>query len=191
MRAHVARPDGAVESAVVVIPEAFGLNGHIEDVTRRFADAGYLGLGLDIFHRSGKGTAPYGDFSKALELFEGVSDDALLADVDAALIHLREIGITDNHIGLVGFCFGGRTSFLIAVRRAIGAAVGFYGGGIVTARFPQFPALIDEVPQLKTPWLGLFGDADESIPIGDVERLRAVLAESANVDHEVVRYPDA
>src|SRR5438034_930337 len=123
-------------SAVVAIPEAFGLNDHIEDVTRRFADAGYVGLGLDIFHRSGKGTAPYGDFSKAMELFERVSDDTLLADVDAAFDHLHSMGIDDDHIGIVGFCFGGRTTFLVAARRAIGAAVGFYGGGIVTARFP-------------------------------------------------------
>jgi carboxymethylenebutenolidase len=191
MRVHIATPDGDAQSAVIVIPEAFGLNDHIEDVTRRFANAGYIGVGLDIFHRSGKGTAPYDDFSKALELFEAVSDDTLLGDVDAAIVHLREMGITDNHIGLVGFCFGGRTSFLVAVRRAIGASVGFYGGGIVTARFPQFPALVDEVPQLKTPWLGLFGDADTGIPTEDVERLRAELDENATVDHAVMRYADA
>jgi len=124
-------------------------------------------------------------------LFENVSDETLLGDVDAAIAYLRESGIGDDHIGLVGFCFGGRTSFLVAVRRSIGAAVGFYGGGIVTARFPQFPALMDEVPQLKTPWLGLFGDADAGIPVEDVERLRAALDQSADVDHEIVRYAEA
>jgi carboxymethylenebutenolidase len=85
---------------------------------------------------------------------------------------------------------GGRISFLVAARRRLGAAVGFYGGGIVTARFPQFPALVEEAPSLQTPWLGLFGDDDESIPVDDVEQLRTALTH-APVATEVVRYPGA
>ena len=99
-------------------------------------------------------------------------------------------GYADAQIGIVGFCFGGRVSFLVALRRALGAAVGFYGGGIVTGRFPQFPALVDEVASLQTPWLGLFGDQDGSIPVDDVEQLRAALG-AAPVDTEIVRYADA
>jgi carboxymethylenebutenolidase len=82
-------------------------------------------------------------------------------------------------------------SFLVALRRKLGAAVGFYGGGIVTGRFPQFPPLIEEVGSLQTPWLGLFGDEDGSIPVEDVEQLRAALQQAAKVDTEVVRYSDA
>ncbi len=93
-------------------------------------------------------------------------------------------------IGLVGFCFGGRVAFLAAARRAFGASVGFYGGGIVTARFPQFPPLVGESPTLQTPWLGLFGDEDGGIPIEDVEALRVAL-EAAPVPTEIVRYPGA
>ena len=73
---------------------------------------------------------------------------------------------------------------------AIGAAVGFYGGGIVRARFPQFPPLVAGAPMLRTPWLGLFGDQDASIPPDEVEELRAALA-GAPVATEIVRYPDA
>jgi carboxymethylenebutenolidase len=61
----------------------------------------------------------------------------------------------------------------------------------VTPRFPQFPGLVDESAAMQTPWLGLFGDADESIPVDDVERLRSTLDEKAPVAHEVVRYPGA
>ena len=86
---------------------------------------------------------------------------------------------------------GGRASFLLAVNRAIGAAVGFYGGGIVTARAPQFPALVGRVSEMKTPWLGLFGDDDGSIPVDDVETLRGELAAHAPVDTEIVRYAGA
>ncbi|MHB8671335.1 MAG: dienelactone hydrolase family protein [Acidimicrobiales bacterium] len=176
--------------AVIVIHEAFGLNDHIADVTRRVAASGHHGIAPDLFHRGGGGTAPYDDFSKAMALFAGLDDDAILADVDTTLGHLHGSGWDDRRTGIVGFCFGGRATFLVSVRRALGAAVGFYGGGIVTTRFPQFPALIEEAPRLQTPWLGIFGDEDESIPVADVEALRTALG-AAPVAHDVVRYPDA
>ena len=191
MRAYEAVPDGGASTAVIVIPEAFGLNGHIEDVTERVAAAGHRAIGLDIFHRSGGGTAPYDNFEKVLPLFEGLTDDGLLDDIDAARAHLQDAGLADSSIGIVGFCFGGRTTFLAAVRRPLGASVGFYGGGIVTGRFPQFPPLVDQSASLQSPWLGLFGDADQGIPVDDVERLRTTLDEQATVDHEIVRYPEA
>jgi carboxymethylenebutenolidase len=191
MRTYEAVPDAGANTAVIVIPEAFGLNGHIEDITERVAAAGHRAIGLDIFHRSGGGTAPYDDFEKVLPLFEGLTDEGLLVDIDAAREHLHREGIEDSSIGIVGFCFGGRTTFLAALQRPLGAAVGFYGGGIVTGRFPQFPPLIDESGSLQSPWLGLFGDADQSIPAQDVERLRITLDERSKVDHEIVRYPDA
>src|SRR3954454_15800611 len=131
MRAYEATPHDGAPTAVIVIPEAFGLNGHIEDITERVAAAGMRGVGLDIFHRSGGGTAPYDNFEKVLPLFEGLTDDGLLADIDAARAHLESEGYADAAIGIGGFCFGGRTTFLAAVRRPLGAAVGFYGGGIV------------------------------------------------------------
>ena len=115
----------------------------------------------------------------------------MLTDVDAAVAHLHDAGFTDDHIGVVGFCFGGRVTFLTALRRRLGAAVGFYGGGIVTQTFPAFPPLIEEADALATPWLGLFGDLDESISVADVERLTAALADDAPVATEVVRYADA
>jgi carboxymethylenebutenolidase len=191
MRAYLTAPDGdRPATAVVVIQEAFGVNDHIEDVTRRFADAGHLAIAPALFHRTGGGTAPYDDFSKVLPMFEGLTDGGMLMDVDAALDHLRGLGFADDRIGIVGFCMGGRVTFLVALHRALGAAAGFYGGGIVTSRFPQFPTLVGEVASLQTPWLGLFGDEDSSIPVDDVESLRTAL-EAAPVDTEIVRYPGA
>jgi len=197
MRLYEARPDGEpgpsgnARAAVIVIQEAFGVNDHIEDVTRRFADAGYHAVAPDLFHRAGGGTAPYDDFSKVMPLFEGLDgDDALLRDVDAALDHLHASGWDDAQIGIVGFCLGGRISMLVSLRRPLGAGVGFYGGGIITGRFPQFPPLVDELPTLTVPWLGLFGDLDGGIPIDDVEQLRGAL-DPLETDTEIVRYPDA
>jgi carboxymethylenebutenolidase len=192
MRLYEAKPAGDARGAIIVVQEAFGVNPHIEDVTRRAAGAGYHAVAPDLFHRSGPGAVvEYGEFEKVMEFFQELGRDAaILTDIDAALTHLRSSGFADGSIGVVGFCFGGRVSFLVALRYALGASVGFYGGGIVTGRFPQFPALVNEVESLQTPWLGLFGDQDASIPVDDVERLRAALG-SVKVDAEIVRYADA
>jgi carboxymethylenebutenolidase len=191
MRLYEAVPDGEPRGAVIVIQEAFGVNPHIEDVTRRFADAGYHAVAPEMFHRTGGGVVSYDDFGPVIEHFVGIGDDnAILADVDATVDFLHGVGFDSHRIGIVGFCFGGRVSFLVAANRALGASVGFYGGGLVTARFPQFPALVDRASTLQTPWLGLFGDLDQSIPVEDVEQLREALS-AASVATDVVRYADA
>jgi carboxymethylenebutenolidase len=191
MELYDVAPDGKPSGAVIVIQEAFGVNEHIRDVTRRFAAAGFRAVAPTMFHRAGGGTAPYDDFSKVIPLFAGMSDDGIVADVDATLGYLRHAGFDDQRIGIVGFCFGGRVTFLVATRRKLGAAVGFYGGGIVTKRMPLFQPLIGGAAKLATPWLGLFGDEDASIPIADVEQLRATLDRETKVAHEIVRYPGA
>jgi carboxymethylenebutenolidase len=190
MSVYEARPDGDARGAVMVIQEAFGVNEHIEEVTRRFAAADHHAVAPALFHRSGGGTAPYDDFTKVLPLYEGLDDDGILVDLDATLDHLHGAGWDTSQVGIVGFCFGGRVTFLASLRRRLGAGVGFYGGGIVTQRFPQFPSLVDESASLQAPWLGLFGDLDQSIPVEDVEQLRVAL-DKAPVDTEIVRYPDA
>jgi carboxymethylenebutenolidase len=190
MGAFEARPTEPAGRAVIVVQEAFGVNPYIERVTERFAGAGFDAVAPSLFHRAGGGTAPYDDFNQVFPLYEGLTDDGILVDLDATVAHLAALGHDPAAIGVVGFCFGGRVTFLAAVRRRVGAAVGFYGGGIVTARFPQFPPIVDESESLQTPWLGLFGDEDGSIPVEDVETLRSALV-AASVPSEIVRYGDA
>lgn len=191
MRMVQATPDGDATHGVIVIPEAFGLNGHIESVARRFADDGMIGLAIDIFHRSGAGVGSYDDFATVAPLFEHLSDEGQLDDLRAGVDHLRTLGLTDDRIAVVGFCFGGRTAFLAALELALGGAITYYGGGIVRAhRLPGFGSMIERVGELRTPWLGLFGDEDQSIPVEDVEALRSAL-DSAGADAEIVRYADA
>src|SRR5688572_23500961 len=190
MAVYQAVPDGGARRAVIVIQEAFGVNDHIQEVTRRFADAGYHAVAPAIFHRAGGGTAPYDDFDQVLPLFEGLTDPGIVMDVEATIAHLEAAGFDGSAIGIVGFCMGGRVTFLVALEEALGAAVGFYGGGIVRERFGQFPALVDRVGDLQTPWLGLFGDEDSSIPVDDVERLRQEL-DGADVPTDIVRYAGA
>lgn len=194
MRCYVASPDGEPTAAVIVIQEAFGVNGHIEDVTRRVADAGYLGIAPDLFHRADDGQGAvvgYDDMEAVFALMGQVTDGGILDDVDAVVAHLGSRGIDAASVGIVGFCMGGRVTFLVSARRALGAGVGFYGGAIVTEGFtPGMPKLLDEAPALQTPWLGLFGDLDGMIPVDGVEELRT-LAAQAPVATEVVRYADA
>jgi carboxymethylenebutenolidase len=191
MPLYEAVPDGMARGAVVVIQEAFGVNGHIEDVTRRFADAGYHAVAPHLFHRSGSPAYGYEDFTVVIPHVLALTDEGLLSDIRAARDHLGVAGWADRQIGVVGFCLGGRVAFLVAGHEALGAAVAFYGGGVVTGRTATMPALLDLVPGMRTPWLGLFGDADGSIPVEEVERLRHELNSTADVDTAVVRYPGA
>ncbi len=193
MGLYEAVPDGEAKGAVIVVQEAFGVNEHIKDVTRRFADAGYHAVAPAYFHRAGGGSIDdYDnmDFNEVIKLFAGVSDEGIVADTDAAIAHLNQAGFSDSQIGIVGFCFGGRVTFLVALKRALGASVGFYGGGIASEGALPFPTLIGEAATLQTPWLGLFGDLDAMIPPDSVEALRVALKE-AKVETDIVRYADA
>jgi carboxymethylenebutenolidase len=190
MSLYEAVPDGAPRGAVVVIQEAYGVNDYIERVARDLADAGYHAVAPHLFHRTDVGVVPYGDMQKAVEMITTLTDASELMDVDASLDHLRAAGFSDRQIGIVGFCMGGRVTFLTCARRAIGAGVGFYGGAIVGGWPPMFAPLIGEAPTLKAAWLGLFGDQDPSIPVEQVEQLRVAL-KAAPVETEIVRYPNA
>lgn len=184
-------PDEAPRNAVVVIQEAWGVNAHIRDVAARLASAGYHAVAPAYFHRvDAPPLEDYSDVGAIFPMFEGMSDDSILLDTDAVLAFLRERGFVDAGMGVVGFCMGGRASLLVSLRRALGAGVGFYGGGIVRAGRLPFPPLLEELADLRTPWLGLFGEEDAGIPVADVEAIRDVLG-NASVESEVVRYPGA
>jgi carboxymethylenebutenolidase len=182
-------PEGAARGAVIVLQEAFGVNDHIEDVTRRFAHAGYRAVAPHLFHRTGDPALDYGNFEKIMPHMQGLSEAGLLEDLDATLTHLDSAGFGATQVGVVGFCMGGSVVFLAAARRALGAAVTFYGGGVTEGRFGMVP-LVELAPGLQTPWLGLFGDEDQGIPVDQVEALREAAAR-APVPTEIVRYAGA
>jgi carboxymethylenebutenolidase len=180
-------PDAA--SAVIVLQEAFGVNAHIEDVAQRFAGAGYRAVAPHLFHRSGDPVIDYANVELVMPQMEALSEASLVSDLDATLRYLSVLGFGPEQVGVVGFCMGGSVALLAAARRTLGAAVTFYGGGVTEGRFGM-PALVELAPELKTPWLGLFGDLDQGIPVSDVELLRTEAAKSG-VPTEIVRYPEA
>ena len=182
-------PDGPPKGGIVVIQEAFGVNEHIEDVTRRAAAAGYHAVAPHLFHRTGDPKLGYGDLSVVMPHMQALTADGVLADIDAALDHLVRANIPPERTGVVGFCMGGTITLVTAARRDVGAAVTFYGGGVTEGRF-GFPPLVEEATRLRAPWLGLYGDLDQGIPVEGVERLRAAAASSGQ-ETEIIRYPEA
>ncbi len=185
MRAQLARPAGDGRfPAVIVIMEAFGLNGHIKEVGQRIAAEGYVTLAPDLFHRGGaERTASYAELPKALQLMGELTDDGIVEDVASAIAFLKQQPwARADRIGITGFCMGGRVSYLAAARLAddITAAVPFYGGGIM----PEWTAGVQH------PVLAFFGDQDAFIPNENVAALRGEV-ERLGKPVEIVVYPGA
>lgn len=175
---------------VVVCQEAFGVTGHIRAVAGRLADQGYVAVSPALYHRTGSPELGYeAGLEEMAPHLSALDPDGVLADVDAAVTVLGDLGISPPQVGLVGFCLGGWVSFLAAARRQLGAAVGYYGT-IVHASVENLPSLVGEAGTLQTPWSGHFGDADPFIPVADVTGLAQAL-QGAPVDHEVHRYAGA
>ena len=189
MSLYVAEPSGEAKGAIVVLQEAFGVNDHIEDVTRRVADAGYLAVAPHLFHRSGDPVLPYEPMEEVIPHIMQLTSNGLDEDLGATLDYLKDRGFEGRRVGVVGFCMGGSISLLAACYWELGAAVTFYGGGVTQGRFGM-PPLLDLAPTLQTPWLGLFGDQDASIPVDEVEGLRGAAAK-AKAATDVVRYAEA
>jgi carboxymethylenebutenolidase len=175
--------------AVIVVQEAFGVNDHIRSVADRLSDEGYLAVAPQLFHRDGSPEVPYDDIAQAMPLMGNLTKEGITNDLNATTEFLATLGFKPANIAVVGFCMGGTVSFYAATLGTVGAAATFYGGGLATGRF-GFPPLIELAPELKCPWLGLFGDLDQGIPPEQVEELRAV-TDALSVTTEIIRYPDA
>ena len=193
--AFVARPEGTPKGALVICFEIFGLNGHMEDLCRRFARAGYIAAAPDFYHRLSEVTViPYADRDAALALANTLTDQSVMADIDSVLEFLTlQPGIDTRRTGIVGYCLGGRLAFLTACRHPeLKACVSFYGGGIARkARFEGLTAIpLEEAASIGSPMFLAFGGKDESIPAEDVQAIRDELARlKKRATIEV--YPDA
>jgi carboxymethylenebutenolidase len=189
MPSYVATPDSDARGGIVVVQEAFGVTPHIQSICTRLADAGYVAVAPALFHRDGSPVLAYDDFDAVMPLMGSLTAGGIETDLDAAFAELKQRGFEGESVGIVGFCMGGTVALFAGTQWRLGAAVTFYGGGVTQGRF-GFPSLVDVAPDLQSPWLGLFGDLDQGIPIEEVEALRRVAAK-AKVETEVVRYPDA
>jgi carboxymethylenebutenolidase len=156
MRAYVARPDGKPTRGLLVFQEAFGVNAHIRDVADRFANQGFLAIAPELFHRTAPGfDCAYSEFSKAAPQLGKITEQGLDADTRAAYGWLDDAGVGMNTAS-VGYCLGGRVSFVANSGLPLRAAVSYYGGRI--------PTVIHRAPRLAGPMLFVWGGLDHHIP---------------------------
>ncbi|WP_434064604.1 dienelactone hydrolase family protein [Symbiopectobacterium purcellii] len=176
---------------ILVVQEIFGVHQHIQDVCRRLAKQGYLAIAPELYFRQGD-PHQYDDIPTLLsELVSKVPDAQVLLDLDRATNWAVRQGGDANKIGITGFCWGGRISWLYAAHNPqLKAAVAWYGkfSGNKTLTTPKHP--MDIAADLSAPVLGLYGAEDGSIPLDQVELMRQALR-AANATAEIVVYPEA
>lgn len=178
VRAYFAKPEGSEKRpGVVVIHENQGLTPHIEDVARRVASEGFLSLAPDALTPLG-GTP--GDLDKAIELTKELDGQATLDNYLAAVQYLKTHPESTGKVGVIGFCWGGRMSNLVAVNAPeLSAAVPFYG--------QQPPA--EDVPNIRASLLLHYAGLDEKINAG-IAAYEAALKE-AGIDYQIYMYEGA
>jgi carboxymethylenebutenolidase len=175
---------------VLVIQEIFGVHEHIRDVARRIAKLGYFAIAPELYFRHGDvGKLPTIDAIR--EIVAKVADEDVLSDLDATLSFAGQNGADADRVGVTGFCWGGRVTWLYAAHQPrVKAGVAWYGRlvGETSARQPRFP--IDVLPQLKAPVLGLYGGEDQGIPLDTVQQVQAEL-ERLRSQSQIHVYPTA
>lgn len=200
--AYVARPDDKKKRPVVlVIHEAFGIHEYIRDVCRRFAKLGYVAIAPAFFKRLGD-PAPLADLPSVMKVVNGTPDARTLDDIVSAVSFLKAQDYADvSRLGVTGFCWGGRWTWLAAALvpevRAAGAWYGFLvptplNQPLPSATLaPQADRLwpIEYVSQMHAPVLGLYAGKD---PVTEtVPAMRAALAAAGKTDSRIIIYPDA
>lgn len=189
MPAYQAYPaTGGPFPTVVVIQEIFGVHEHIRDVCRRLAKLGYYAISGELYARQG-------DVSKISDIKEIISqvvskvpDDQVNADLDSLVEFAHSTGKADTkRLGITGFCWGGRATWLYAAHNPkVLAAVAWYGMVDPPMWNEKAISVFQLLPKLKVPVLGLYGEKDGSIPVAHVEKLKAELAGRSS---EIVIYP--
>ena len=195
MPAYRSMPAGAKNCPVVlVVSEVFGVHEYIADVTRRLAHAGYMAIAPELFTRQGDPMA-YGELAKLFaEIINKVPDAQVMGDLDACVRWAASQGGDVSRLGITGFCWGGRITWLYAMHNPrLRAAVAWYGRltGEKTAVLPSHP--LDQVAALKAPTLGLYAGEDVGISTASVQAMKDALAAQKNVpaaqDSALVVYP--
>jgi carboxymethylenebutenolidase len=190
MEAYVVQPKTAGSyPGVVVIQEAFGVNDHMKKVTERIAAEGYVAICPDIYHRESERVIPFSDMAKAIATLQRVQDGKAMEDVGAAIARLKsQSNVKAGSLGVVGFCMGGRLTYLSAAHHAgdVKCAVPFYGGGIPMGN----PSPLSRTGEIRCPMYLFFGAKDQLIPLAQVEQIKAELS-ARKVAFQLEVYPEA
>jgi carboxymethylenebutenolidase len=187
-----AQPEGKKNPPVIlVVSEIFGVHEHIADVARRFAKLGYMALAPNLFVRQGDPLKIPNIADLMRDIISKTPDAEVMADLDATVEWARQNGGDVDKLGITGFCWGGRITWMYCAHNPkVKAGVAWYGRlvGEPNANSPKNP--IDIAAGLKVPVLGLYGGQDKGIPQESIERMKAELAKGSTGSTFVV-YPDA
>jgi carboxymethylenebutenolidase len=194
VEAYLAQPGGGgPRGGVVVIHHLPGYDRATKEITRRFAELGYDAICPNLYWREAPGAAP-DDAAAVGRAQGGVPDERLIGDVGGAAAYLRGLPTSNGKVGVIGYCSGGRQSVLAACNLDLNAAVDCYGA-FVTGTPPeghplQVRNLVDQLPNLHCPLLGMFGNEDKYPSPAHVDELEQILKTNGK-DYEFHRYDDA
>ena len=191
MPVYFARPAGVKNPPVILVAmEIFGLHEYIKDVTRRLAKLGAFAVAPDYYFQKGDLTKVT-EMSQLIPLVNSKPDAELFTDLDGTVAWAKAQGGDTGRLGMIGFCRGGRNVWEYAAHStALKAAVAFYGPPVDSPNpmWPKSPMQL--APDINAPVLGLYGEADQGIPVAQVEALKAALA-TAKKTAEFKIYPGA
>lgn len=181
LEGYLERPAGAGPfAAMIVIMEAYGLTGHVQNACKRLAKAGFLALAPDHFHGQ---VIPYTDSQAAMAKIAALKDETLVQEVSQCLDWFdRQADVKKSAHGIIGFCMGGRLAFLANCRlpKRLQASVSFYGGAIAPAaspdRFGRTPP-IGEAGKMEAPLFLGYGADDQGIPGEEHARIAKTLTD--------------
>jgi len=194
IEAYLARPlGGGPFGSVVVIHHMPGYDSATKEIARKFAARGYAALMPNLYHRDAPGASP-DDAAATARAKGGVPDERLVGDIGGAAGYLRALEGSNGKVGVIGYCSGGRQSFLAACSLRLDAAVDCYGACIVNAPPQGMPLTLQPIvglaKDLSCPLLGLFGADDKFPPPQETAELSKVL-DGLGKEHEFHTYDGA
>jgi carboxymethylenebutenolidase len=195
--AYRAMPDkkGKKFPVVLVVQEIFGVHEHIQDVCRRFAKLGFMAIAPELYFRQGN-VGLLKDFNDIFKIVAKVPDSQVMSDLDSTIEYAKKSGSGKvKNVGITGFCWGGRITWLYAAHNPkIKAGAAWYGRVITAANAPknelQPTSPIDFAVSLKVPVIGLYGGLDKGIPLEGVQRMQDELKKGKS-GSEIVVFPNA
>jgi carboxymethylenebutenolidase len=192
VQAYLARPaERGRRGGVVVIHHMPGYDRATKEIVRRFAELGYDAICPNLYWREAPGADP-SDAAAAARARGGVPDERLVGDVGGAMSYLRALPTSNGKVGVIGYCSGGRQSVLAACHLDLDAAVDCYGAFVTGTPPPErkMTNLVDRLPNLRCPLLGLFGNEDKTPSPEHVDELEKLLNEHGK-SYEIHRYDNA
>jgi carboxymethylenebutenolidase len=194
IEAYLARPEGdEPRGGVVVIHHLPGYDRATKEMVRRFTELGYDAICPNLYWREAPGASP-DDAAATARAQGGIPDERLVGDVGGAAAHLRALPTSNGRVGVIGYCSGGRQSVLAACNLDLDAAVDCYGAFVTGTPPTNFPIkvtnLVDQLPDLRCPLLGMFGNEDSHPSPAEVDELEQLLKDNGQ-SYEFHRYDDA